>query len=53
MEEAGGKEKGKESLGSVEKNIKGPDKITSSVRYFNLAPTIHRTLKLDAEDTTE
>ena len=46
-------EKRKESPGSVEKNIKSPDKITRSVRYFNLAPTMCRTLKLYAEDTTE
>lgn len=53
VKEAGGKEKRKESPGSVEKNIKSPEKITQSVRYFNLAPTMCRTLKLYAEDTTE
>lgn len=53
VKEAGGKEKRKESPGSVEKNIKSPDKITRSVRYFNLAPTMCRSLKLGAEDTTE
>lgn len=46
VKEAGGKEERKESPGSVEKNIKSPDTITQSVRYFNLASTMCRTRKL-------
>ena len=48
------REKGKREWGQYRRLLKVQiKKIRPSVRYFNLAPTICRTLKLSAEDTTE